>query len=174
MELARHVQASPTANWRPHQHATNDVRNPCTDREPVLNTGSCLPATPSCCHWSADCRSWAAGPRAVSSSDTPELFIMGFNVFHILGDVSHTSSKLILIWAIHSNSSAEGPTTPKRLRVVADARKRCLAHYASSVCPRILHTLSRHIYFFCDQRWLAYMELYAQGGQSGLRKGLRG
>jgi ER lumen protein retaining receptor len=34
---------------------------------------------------------------------------MGFNVFHILGDVSHTLSKLILIWAIHSNSSAEGP-----------------------------------------------------------------
>lgn len=33
---------------------------------------------------------------------------MGFNLFHILGDVSHTSSKLILIWAIHSNSSAEG------------------------------------------------------------------
>ncbi|KAF2644539.1 hypothetical protein P280DRAFT_465853 [Massarina eburnea CBS 473.64] len=33
---------------------------------------------------------------------------MGFNVFHILGDVSHTTSKLILIWAIHSNSSAEG------------------------------------------------------------------
>jgi ER lumen protein retaining receptor len=33
---------------------------------------------------------------------------MGFNVFHILGDVSHTSSKLILIWAIHANSSAEG------------------------------------------------------------------
>ncbi|KAL5113236.1 hypothetical protein ACEQ8H_008890 [Pleosporales sp. CAS-2024a] len=33
---------------------------------------------------------------------------MKFNVFHILGDVSHTSSKLILIWAIHANSSAEG------------------------------------------------------------------
>ena len=31
-----------------------------------------------------------------------------FNVFHILGDVSHTTSKLILIWSIHSNSSAEG------------------------------------------------------------------
>ncbi|KAF2801675.1 ER lumen protein retaining receptor [Mytilinidion resinicola] len=31
-----------------------------------------------------------------------------FNVFHILGDVSHTTSKLVLIWAIHSNSSAEG------------------------------------------------------------------
>ena len=33
---------------------------------------------------------------------------MQFNLFHILGDVSHTCSKLILIWAIHSNSSAEG------------------------------------------------------------------
>ncbi|KAF1940142.1 ER lumen protein retaining receptor [Clathrospora elynae] len=33
---------------------------------------------------------------------------MQFNLFHILGDVSHTSSKLILIWAIHRNSSAEG------------------------------------------------------------------
>ncbi|KAJ4991241.1 ER lumen protein retaining receptor [Stagonosporopsis vannaccii] len=33
---------------------------------------------------------------------------MKFNLFHILGDVSHTSSKLILIWAIHSNSSSEG------------------------------------------------------------------
>lgn len=33
---------------------------------------------------------------------------MGFNVFHILGDLSHTISKGILIWAIHSNSSAEG------------------------------------------------------------------
>jgi ER lumen protein retaining receptor len=31
-----------------------------------------------------------------------------FNVFRILADVSHTSSKIILIWAIHSNSSAEG------------------------------------------------------------------
>jgi len=31
-----------------------------------------------------------------------------FNIFHILGDVSHTTSKLVLIWAIHSNSSAEG------------------------------------------------------------------
>ena len=39
-----------------------------------------------------------------------------FNVFHVLGDVSHTTSKLILIWAIHSNSSAEGPyTRPRRI-----------------------------------------------------------
>jgi hypothetical protein len=37
---------------------------------------------------------------------------MGFNVFHVLGDVSHTVSKLILIWAIHGNSSAEGRRHP--------------------------------------------------------------
>lgn len=30
------------------------------------------------------------------------------NAFRILGDVSHTVSKCILIWAIHSNQSAEG------------------------------------------------------------------
>jgi hypothetical protein len=30
------------------------------------------------------------------------------NVFRILGDVSHTASKCILIWSIHSNKSAEG------------------------------------------------------------------
>ncbi|CAK4033685.1 ER lumen -retaining receptor [Lecanosticta acicola] len=30
------------------------------------------------------------------------------NVFRILGDVSHTASKCILIWAIHNNKSAEG------------------------------------------------------------------
>lgn len=30
------------------------------------------------------------------------------NVFRILGDVSHTASKCILIWAILSNKSAEG------------------------------------------------------------------
>jgi hypothetical protein len=44
----------------------------------------------------------------VSPSCTLYPNTMKFNVFHILGDVSHTSSKLILIWAIHSNSSAEG------------------------------------------------------------------
>ena len=35
---------------------------------------------------------------------------MGFNmnVFRILCDLSHTASKCILIWAIHSNKSAEG------------------------------------------------------------------
>ncbi|KAH8596655.1 ER lumen protein retaining receptor-domain-containing protein [Bisporella sp. PMI_857] len=34
--------------------------------------------------------------------------MVGMNIFRILGDVSHTLSKCILIFAIHSNSSAEG------------------------------------------------------------------
>ncbi|KAF2201008.1 ER lumen protein retaining receptor [Delitschia confertaspora ATCC 74209] len=34
--------------------------------------------------------------------------VFNFNVFHVLGDVSHTVSKVILIWGVHSNSSAEG------------------------------------------------------------------
>lgn len=34
--------------------------------------------------------------------------MVGMNVFRILGDVSHTASKCILIWAIHWNKSSEG------------------------------------------------------------------
>lgn len=30
------------------------------------------------------------------------------NVPRVLGDLSHTASKLVLVWAIHSNKSAEG------------------------------------------------------------------
>ncbi|RMD39468.1 hypothetical protein DV735_g5650, partial [Chaetothyriales sp. CBS 134920] len=33
---------------------------------------------------------------------------MSMNVFRVLGDLSHTASKCILIWAIHWNRSAEG------------------------------------------------------------------
>jgi hypothetical protein len=43
----------------------------------------------------------------------PEMIHM--NPFRILGDVSHTASKCILIWAIHSNRSAEGNDTPTSL-----------------------------------------------------------
>ena len=40
---------------------------------------------------------------------------VNYNVFRILGDVSHTLSKCILIWAIHSNKSAEGTYNPRDL-----------------------------------------------------------
>lgn len=34
--------------------------------------------------------------------------IMSPNIFHLFADISHVSSKAILIWAIHNNKSAEG------------------------------------------------------------------
>jgi hypothetical protein len=49
------------------------------------------------------------------------------NVFRILGDVSHTISKCILIWAIHWNRSAEGELYAV-LRVVANLSRRLLTH----------------------------------------------
>jgi hypothetical protein len=41
------------------------------------------------------------------------------NVFRILGDVSHTASKCILIWAIHSNKSAEGVSLLTQILYIA-------------------------------------------------------
>ena len=42
------------------------------------------------------------------------------NIFRILGDLSHTASKCILIWAIHTNQSAEGMVTQRALVNSAD------------------------------------------------------
>ena len=78
---------------------------------------------------------WAEGPDSqilhiLSSLDIEEVIysprhifylindMVRMNVFRILGDVSHTASKCILIWAIHSNKSAEGErfvSLPKHL-----------------------------------------------------------
>lgn len=47
-------------------------------------------------------------PQHGPARNPQQLGKMKFNLFHLLGDVSHTSSKLILIWAMHRNSSSEG------------------------------------------------------------------
>ncbi|EXJ83356.1 hypothetical protein A1O1_06977 [Capronia coronata CBS 617.96] len=44
---------------------------------------------------------------------------MYMNVFRILGDVSHTASKCILIYAIHSNKSAEGVSLITQILYIA-------------------------------------------------------
>ncbi|KIX07971.1 uncharacterized protein Z518_02625 [Rhinocladiella mackenziei CBS 650.93] len=44
---------------------------------------------------------------------------MNLNIFRILGDVSHTASKCILIWAIHSNKSAEGVSLLTQILYIA-------------------------------------------------------
>ena len=37
---------------------------------------------------------------------------MSMNFFRVLADLAHISSKCILIWAIHRNSSSEGMEDP--------------------------------------------------------------
>ncbi|RVX72681.1 hypothetical protein B0A52_04079 [Exophiala mesophila] len=44
---------------------------------------------------------------------------MNMNIFRILGDVSHTASKCILIYAIHSNKSAEGVSLLTQILYIA-------------------------------------------------------
>ncbi|KAF2274403.1 uncharacterized protein EI97DRAFT_435237 [Westerdykella ornata] len=63
-----------------------------------------------------------------------------WNIFHILGDVSHTLSKLILIWAIHSNSSAEGVSLITQVLYAAVFCARYLDIFTSSATADWMHT----------------------------------
>ncbi|KAH0000557.1 hypothetical protein KCU78_g15312, partial [Aureobasidium melanogenum] len=54
---------------------------------------------------------------------------MLLNPFRILGDVSHTVSKCILIWSIHTNKSAEGAWP--LLTACPSLRKRCTVSSSS-------------------------------------------
>lgn len=69
------------------------------------------------------------------------------NVFRVLGDVSHTLSKCILIWAIHSNKSAEGKhlysSIPQRFTV--DGRVRCVTDHADALRCSLPHSLPRSV-----------------------------
>lgn len=38
--------------------------------------------------------------------------MVAWNVFRIIGDLSHAGSICVLLWAIHKNKSAEGSYTP--------------------------------------------------------------
>lgn len=49
--------------------------------------------------------------------------VWDWNVFRILADVSHTASKCILIWAIHSNRSAEGEYRQTQTRSLINPSK---------------------------------------------------
>lgn len=57
-------------------------------------------------------------PPSLPPVTAPPLSSMAvWNVFRFLGDISHTISKCILIWAIHSNRSAEGQPHPRLRRI---------------------------------------------------------
>ncbi|KAF2875782.1 ER lumen protein retaining receptor-domain-containing protein [Massariosphaeria phaeospora] len=63
-----------------------------------------------------------------------------FNIFHILADVSHTISKIILIWAIHSNSSAEGVSLLTQALYALVFCARYLDIFLSSATTDWMHT----------------------------------
>ena len=70
----------------------------------------------------------------------------GMNVFRILGDVSHTASKCILIWAIHSNRSAEGIHLRLCFTDSADDRTvRCIIDYPGALRWCLHHTIPRSL-----------------------------
>ena len=69
------------------------------------------------------------------------------NLFRVLGDVSHTVSKCILIWAIHSNKSAEGhyQTDISSLQFTYQITFRCLLDHPSFIRHGFLHSIPRSV-----------------------------
>ena len=86
--------------------------------------------------------------------------MVNMNVFRILGDVSHTASKCILIWAIHANQSAEGNHLWPCLVYLADmVAVRCFIDHADALRCCLYHPLPRS---FLDSAFRFYMELYPE------------
>ncbi|KAF1954933.1 hypothetical protein CC80DRAFT_493326 [Byssothecium circinans] len=84
---------------------------------------------------------------------------MGFNVFHILGDVSHTTSKLILIWAIHSNSSAEGVSLITQALYILVFCSRYLDIFISSATEDWMHrwNFSLKIFYTLSSLYIIFL-----------------
>ncbi|CAO2649755.1 Nn.00g010470.m01.CDS01 [Neocucurbitaria sp. VM-36] len=84
---------------------------------------------------------------------------MKFNLFHILGDVSHTSSKLILIWAIHSNSSAEGVSLITQVLYALVFGSRYLDIFTSSATKDVWHTwnFSLKIFYTLSSLYIIFL-----------------
>lgn len=86
------------------------------------------------------------------------------NVFRVLGDVSHTLSKCILIWQIHANRSAEG-TVPYSFPYRSDVSGKTLAdwrskhHLGVSLITQALYILvfvTRYLDLFWVAPWVSY------------------
>ena len=86
--------------------------------------------------------------------------MVNMNVFRILGDVSHTASKCILIWAIHANKSAEGSHVRSWLIFPANMSLiRCFIDYADALRCCLCHPLPRP---FLDSAFRFYLELHPE------------
>ena len=86
--------------------------------------------------------------------------MVNMNVFRILGDVSHTASKCILIWAIHANQSAEGIHLRPCLIYLANiVVVRCFIDHADALRCCLRHPVPRS---FLDSAFRFYMELHPE------------
>lgn len=111
-----------------------------------------------------------------------QVVTMSMNAFRILGDVSHTASKCILIYAIHSNKSAEGRLL-QSLRVhLKLTDHRCFPPDSAPVHRCLPNSISRPL---LDEPCIIMVELHPQEllyldldlhhhiDDSGLRKNTR-
>ena len=86
--------------------------------------------------------------------------MVNMNVFRIFGDLSHTASKCILIWAIHANQSAEGnDLCPCPMYFANGTVLRCITDYPDAVCWCLHHPLPRSL---LDSAFRIYMEFHSQ------------
>ncbi|CAF9940825.1 MAG: hypothetical protein ALECFALPRED_008879 [Alectoria fallacina] len=85
------------------------------------------------------------------------------NVFRILGDLSHTASKCILIWAIHANQSAEGVSLITQLLYVGVFITRYLDLFWTSPFGSIWN-FSLKIFYILSSLYIIFlmMQVYAR------------
>lgn len=86
------------------------------------------------------------------------------NVFRILGDVSHTASKCILIWAIHSNKSAEGISLITQALYAAVFCTRYLDLFYTVVAQTTLWNFVLKIFYILSSFYIIFlmMRVYAR------------
>ncbi|CAD6586698.1 MAG: hypothetical protein ASARMPREDX12_002493 [Alectoria sarmentosa] len=85
------------------------------------------------------------------------------NVFRILGDLSHTASKCILVWAIHANQSAEGVSLITQLLYVGVFITRYLDLFWTSPFGSIWN-FSLKIFYILSSLYIIFlmMQVYAR------------
>ena len=73
----------------------------------------------------------------------PDINMVNMNIFRILADCSHTASKCILIWAIHTNQSAEGLRSLSLFHhyLTTSYVSRGLTDYAGTLCWGVLRSI---------------------------------
>ena len=82
------------------------------------------------------------------------------NAFRILGDLSHTASKCILIWAIHANQSAEGNyLQPRPMNFADGVMTRCIFDHPDALRWCFHHPLPRSL---LDSAFRIYLELHPE------------